>query len=64
MLKPNDYVRDTSQRTGYPTIYRILKIEGDRALVGRVGELISGRMAYATRRDESYRALDNLRVER
>jgi hypothetical protein len=31
-MNVNDLVQDTSQRRGYPTCYRVKRIEGDRAL--------------------------------
>lgn len=60
-MKVGDHVIDRSQRTGYRTIYRVVKIEQYRALVQRIGEMVTGRIEYGTgRRDESYRDLANL----
>ena len=62
-MKIGAYVIDRSQRTGYRTVYAIRKIEGDRALVERIGEIVNGRMDYTTgHRDQSYRLLSDLAI--
>lgn len=46
----------------YPAVYRVLAIEGSRALCLRVGDSVHGRLGnFSTRRDETYHALGDLR---
>ncbi len=61
-IRQHMMVTDRSQRTGYTSVYRVVKIENDRALVQFVGEHVNGRFAnMSNRRDESYRDITNLR---